>query len=164
MIRMSSLFIWLMTPVLLTSCQSKTYFTADIQLSKLSATTIHVDPAKYSSLNLRIENDLDTDVFLRTGTDGIVEAPINRSRPVRMPDMDERSRELIENMVYPMKYAHSFMYIWSGNSGSMNISHLGIRTGYLPIIYFSVDADGFITQSIRINCQQGGSVPDGTDQ
>jgi hypothetical protein len=125
----------------------------------LSETTVEFDSSRYAGINLIITNDLDSDIFLRaTPSDGFVADPIKTDNAVRLPDTDERYRLLDKQyegrgiILHWVKYAETFFFVWSGNTGFQHIYNpqLSSDRSYFPITYYHCKDKGFYIRTVRI--------------
>ena len=148
--------------MLICSCNSfvkiddRPYFAPEIALSKLHESTIQYDATRFAGINLIIRNDLDSDIFLKFAprTDFVTNSIIT-DKSVRLPDDDERYRlidEQFNGIFHPMKYAETYLYVWSGNTGFHHLysPQLSLEKSYFPITYYHCNDKGFYTKTIRI--------------
>lgn len=141
--------------VFICSCSSlpfseKPVFCPNIRLSQLSETTLEFDSSRYAGINLKIINDLESDVFFKHGS-CFVKNSINQETTHRIPDTNERYKKYEGTGVCPMQYAETFTFIWSGNAGFCSICDSAtVNKCYFPITYFHCKDKTFYTTTIKI--------------
>lgn len=150
------------------SFPSRSLYIPGVSLSDMHDTTLFFDFQIYDGFGLKVRNDLDSDIFLINAPwTPFIPEPYNTKKPFRLPDRDERlehSRYEIRMSASPGSkpphfempphyFRYSFIYIWSGNTGSFHHFSDRMKAGgtyFLPITYYDTAVGGFHTRSIRI--------------
>ena len=159
----------LLAILVVTSCSSlrrnRPFLKADVHFSQIAETTIEFNPSRYKGVDVKLINDLGSDIFfLYNGWQEAEEKPRYKEAFI-YPDLDEIERRYYEDQKERIKEAEfpleischpfwsldSFVYVWNGNSTpNTYFPDPSPERDHYEIIYYHCADQKFYSETLKI--------------